>query len=57
MGQSNNNMEKDALDPLMETLQSLQGIRTILVKGLESGLRNDASDTAVAMRQKVFSSL
>ncbi|TVU50595.1 hypothetical protein EJB05_01972 [Eragrostis curvula] len=37
---------------LIETLQALSSLRSFLSKGLESGLRNDASDTAIAMRQK-----
>ncbi|CAN0898658.1 Phosphoglucan, water dikinase, chloroplastic [Linum grandiflorum] len=37
---------------LMETIQSLNGLRDTIGKGLESGLRNDASDAAIAMRQK-----
>ncbi|KAK9088030.1 hypothetical protein Syun_030424 [Stephania yunnanensis] len=40
------------IDALMKTLQSLTNLRAVLVKGLESGLRNDAPDTAIAMRQK-----
>lgn len=37
----------------METLLSLTDLREIIVKRLSSGLRNDAPDTAIAMRQKV----
>ncbi|GJN13331.1 hypothetical protein PR202_gb00023 [Eleusine coracana subsp. coracana] len=37
---------------LMETLQALSSLRSFLIKGLESGLRKDAPDTAIAMRQK-----
>ncbi|KAL6854389.1 hypothetical protein ACP4OV_019292 [Aristida adscensionis] len=40
------------LDVLIKTLQSLSSLRSFLMKGLESGLRNDAPDTAIAMRQK-----
>ena len=39
---------------LFKTMESLNALREILVRGLESGLRNDASDTAIAMRQKVI---
>ncbi|KAL6643462.1 hypothetical protein ACP70R_018228 [Stipagrostis hirtigluma subsp. patula] len=39
-------------DVLLKTLQSLSSLRSFLTKGLESGLRNDAPDTAIAMRQK-----
>ncbi|KAG8048514.1 hypothetical protein GUJ93_ZPchr0009g355, partial [Zizania palustris] len=41
-----------AIQVLMSTLQSLSSLRLVLMNGLESGLRNDASDTAIAMRQK-----
>ncbi|KAK1593005.1 hypothetical protein Q3G72_034339 [Acer saccharum] len=37
---------------LIKTVQSLNALRERIVKGLESGLRNDASDAAIAMRQK-----
>ncbi|XP_038989785.1 phosphoglucan, water dikinase, chloroplastic isoform X2 [Phoenix dactylifera] len=37
---------------LMRTLQSLTTVRSQIMKGLESGLRNDAPDAAIAMRQK-----
>lgn len=46
-GDSNNNFE------LIKTIRSLNALRDIIVKGLESGLRNDAPDAAIAMRQKV----
>lgn len=42
---------------LMKTIQALNDLRQDIAKGLESGLRNDAPDTAIAMRQKVSSSL
>lgn len=38
---------------LTKTMQSLDSLRKVIVKGLESGLRNDASDAAIARRQKV----
>lgn len=38
---------------LTKTMQSLDALREVIVKGLESGLRNDASDAAIARRQKV----
>lgn len=38
---------------LTKTMQSLDALREVIVKGLESGLRNDASDVAIARRQKV----
>ncbi|XP_010551754.1 PREDICTED: phosphoglucan, water dikinase, chloroplastic-like [Tarenaya hassleriana] len=37
---------------LIKIMQSLNSLREAIVKGLESGLRNDASDAAIAMRQK-----
>ncbi|WOL14413.1 phosphoglucan, water dikinase, chloroplastic [Canna indica] len=40
------------VESLMETLKSLTNVRSLILKGLESGLRNDASDAAIAMRQK-----
>lgn len=36
----------------MKVVQALDGLRKDIAKGLESGLRNDAPDTAIAMRQK-----
>ncbi|KAG6548416.1 hypothetical protein Mapa_009902 [Marchantia paleacea] len=39
-------------DLLIGALHSLTGLRAVLVKGLESGLRNDAPDESIAMRQK-----
>ncbi|XP_043707593.1 phosphoglucan, water dikinase, chloroplastic-like [Telopea speciosissima] len=50
--ESNNFSKDDDIDLLMKTLQSLEALRAVLIKGLESGLRNDAPDTAIAMRQK-----
>ncbi|KAK9029878.1 hypothetical protein V6N11_031321 [Hibiscus sabdariffa] len=37
---------------LIKTMRSLSALRGVIVKGLESGLRNDAPDAAIAMRQK-----
>lgn len=34
-------------------MRSLGALREVIVRGLESGLRNDAPDAAIAMRQKV----
>ena len=45
--------QNQGTDLVFKTIQSLNALREILVRGLESGLRNDASDTAIAMRQKV----
>lgn len=41
------------IEVLLNALHSLTALRSIIVKGLESGLRNDAPDAAIAMRQKV----
>ncbi|KAF9610093.1 hypothetical protein IFM89_019933 [Coptis chinensis] len=49
-----NFLKKDGDDLLMKALQFLSSLRALLVKGLESGLRNDAPDAAIAMRQKIF---
>lgn len=48
---SDNNVKKEA-DQLLKVMQSLNSLREFLMKGLESGLRNDAPDAAIAMRQK-----
>ncbi|KAJ6814220.1 phosphoglucan, water dikinase, chloroplastic-like [Iris pallida] len=37
---------------LIDVLHSLTNLRSLIIKRLESGLRNDAPDTAIAMRQK-----
>ncbi|KAI5077777.1 hypothetical protein GOP47_0007601 [Adiantum capillus-veneris] len=39
-------------DDIIGTMHALTGLRAALLKGLESGLRNDASDSSIAMRQK-----
>ena len=55
--QSLDDLDKNAsIQVLMNTLQSLSSLRSVLMKGLESGLRNDATDAGIAMRQKVISS-
>lgn len=48
------NLEEDSSNilELTKTMQSLDSLREVIVKGLESGLRNDASDAAIARRQK-----
>ncbi|KAL2497284.1 Phosphoglucan [Abeliophyllum distichum] len=46
------NSSSEGLGVLMETIQTLNGLRKEIVKGLESGLRNDAPDAAIALRQK-----
>lgn len=45
--------EDQGITILFKTMESLNTLREIIAKGLESGLRNDAPDTAIAMRQKV----
>ncbi|VVB15179.1 unnamed protein product [Arabis nemorensis] len=45
-GESNNVLE------LIKTMHSLASLREIIIKELNSGLRNDAPDAAIAMRQK-----
>ncbi|KAF9620033.1 hypothetical protein IFM89_010649 [Coptis chinensis] len=52
MDELGNFLKKDGVDLLMKALQSLFSLRTLLVKGLESGLRNDAPNAAIAMCQK-----
>ncbi|KAI3932874.1 hypothetical protein MKX01_031856 [Papaver californicum] len=49
---SSNFLNNSGVDILVKTLQSLMGLRATLLKGLESGIRNDAPDTAIATRQK-----
>lgn len=44
----------NGVEILMNTIKSLNSLREIVTKGLESGIRNDAPDTAIAMRQKVM---
>jgi len=44
---------EDVIKLLFKTMESLNVLRETIVKGLESGLRNDAPDSAIAMRQKV----
>lgn len=44
--------ESNNIFALIKTIRSLNALREIIVKGLESGLRNDAPDAAIAMRQK-----
>lgn len=44
---------EEVIELLFKTMESLNVLRETIVKGLESGLRNDAPDSAIAMRQKV----
>uniref|UniRef100_A0A7N2LWV0 CBM20 domain-containing protein n=1 Tax=Quercus lobata TaxID=97700 RepID=A0A7N2LWV0_QUELO len=50
--EASSSSENIAIDLLFKTMQSLNALREIIVKSLESGLRNDAPDAAIAMRQK-----
>ncbi|CAH9136523.1 unnamed protein product [Cuscuta epithymum] len=52
MGKTSHVSVDGVIPLLVNALQSLDALREVLVKGLESGLRNDASDSAIAMRQK-----
>ncbi|KAJ0793213.1 putative phosphoglucan, water dikinase [Helianthus annuus] len=45
-------LKGNGIEILINTIQSLNGLREIITKGLESGIRNDAPDTAIAIRQK-----
>ncbi|RDX98549.1 Phosphoglucan, water dikinase, chloroplastic, partial [Mucuna pruriens] len=44
--------DTEVIKLLFKTMESLNVLRENIVKGLESGLRNDAPDSAIAMRQK-----
>lgn len=46
------NSSEDVSGAVLETLNALTCLRERLLQGLESGLRNDASEAAIAMRQK-----
>ncbi|RAL54400.1 hypothetical protein DM860_001528 [Cuscuta australis] len=52
VGEISNDSHDGVILLLVNALQSLCALREVLVKGLESGLRNDAPDSAIAMRQK-----
>lgn len=52
LNETSNVSDNDVVGLLVQTIHSLNGIREVIVKGLESGLRNDAPDAAIAMRQK-----
>ncbi|OWM70950.1 hypothetical protein CDL15_Pgr013131 [Punica granatum] len=44
--------ESKGINLLIRTMHALNALREMITKGLESGLRNDAPDAAIAMRQK-----
>ncbi|KAK4433654.1 Phosphoglucan, water dikinase, chloroplastic [Sesamum alatum] len=52
MNSSNSISQSEWMRVLMKTIQALSNLRQEIAKGLESGLRNDAPDAAIAMRQK-----
>ncbi|MCO5613028.1 hypothetical protein L7F22_067302 [Adiantum nelumboides] len=47
-----NDMIDEGTDIVVGTMHALTSLRAALLKGLESGLRNDASDSSIATRQK-----
>ncbi|XP_075496743.1 LOW QUALITY PROTEIN: phosphoglucan, water dikinase, chloroplastic-like [Primulina tabacum] len=49
---SDNIAENGWISVLMKTIQAMDNLREEIIKGLESGLRNDAPDAAIAIRQK-----
>ncbi|KAG6422820.1 hypothetical protein SASPL_113201 [Salvia splendens] len=51
-GSANDISKSEWITVLMKTIQSLDNLRQEIAKGLDSGLRNDAPDAAIAMRQK-----
>ncbi|XP_059293614.1 phosphoglucan, water dikinase, chloroplastic [Lycium ferocissimum] len=52
LDEKNNVSETEKTGFLVRTINSLNALREVIVKGLESGLRNDAPDASIAMRQK-----
>ncbi|XP_073021561.1 phosphoglucan, water dikinase, chloroplastic-like [Primulina eburnea] len=52
MDGSDNMAENGWISVLMKMIQAVNNLRKEIIKGLESGLRNDAPDAAIAMRQK-----
>ncbi|KAK4341488.1 hypothetical protein RND71_039989 [Anisodus tanguticus] len=49
LDENNNVSETERTGFLVRTINSLNALREIIVKGLESGLRNDAPDASIAM--------
>lgn len=45
-------LKGNGIETLINTIQTLNSLREMITKGLESGIRNDAPDSAIAMRQK-----
>ncbi|KAH6785738.1 chloroplastidic phosphoglucan [Perilla frutescens var. hirtella] len=52
MDNTNDISKSEWMRVLTKIIQSLDNLRQEIAKGLESGLRNDAPDSAIAMRQK-----
>ncbi|CAI9117453.1 OLC1v1018851C1 [Oldenlandia corymbosa var. corymbosa] len=52
LSKSSNISEFEEMGQLIKTIQTLNNVRTVIIRGLESGLRNDAPDASIAMRQK-----
>ncbi|XP_051150786.1 phosphoglucan, water dikinase, chloroplastic isoform X2 [Andrographis paniculata] len=51
-GMDNNTSGSESMGALLKVIHALNNLRHEIIKGLESGLRNDAPDGAIAMRQK-----
>ncbi|CAN4120917.1 unnamed protein product [Withania somnifera] len=52
LDEKHNVSETERTGSLVRTINSLNALREVIAKGLESGLRNDAPDASIAMRQK-----
>ncbi|KAL3329444.1 hypothetical protein AABB24_036503 [Solanum stoloniferum] len=52
LDEKHNDSETERTGILVRTINSLNALREVIAKGLESGLRNDAPDASIAMRQK-----
>ncbi|CAN4090771.1 unnamed protein product [Withania somnifera] len=52
LDEKRNVSETERTGYLVRTINSLNALREVVANGLESGLRNDASDASIAMRQK-----
>ncbi|KAM3357251.1 phosphoglucan, water dikinase, chloroplastic [Capsicum galapagoense] len=52
LDEKNSVSEAERTGFLVRTINSLNALREVIAKGLESGLRNDAPDASIAMRQK-----
>lgn len=45
-------LDKPYMEEIMRVMHALTAVRAMLMGGLSSGMRNDAPDAAVAMRQR-----